>query len=114
MVTKVATSNGRVIAWCVLAALATGTASVSRASNGADQPFPPVVQTAPSSGVDITAQPLQPHSDAPLVLPVIADSQVGVNTGGSQTKSLEAHVVEEERDRTCSMVNEWTERFHCI
>jgi len=39
-----------------------------------------------------------------------ADNEPGL----SHAEPLDAHVVEEERFRTCSKIYEWPERFHCV
>jgi len=50
-----------------------------------------------------------PTAAAILVLTVLPSVP-----GASQSGPLEVSAIEEERDRTCSKLHEWTERFHCI
>ncbi len=114
MASRIAMSHGRVIAWLALAALATGAASASAAEDYPNRSLPFVVRIAAGSGAEFRALTLQPHMEESVVQPVIVENRTGANTGRSKAKSLEAHVVEQERDRTCSKVYEWTERFHCI
>src|SRR5262245_52999102 len=101
MAFRITMLHGHRIAGLALAALITGTASVAAAENHPNGPIPLLTGMVSGSGADIGAQPLRLDLEKALVRPLIVENRTGESASGAQTKSLEAHVVEEERDRTC-------------